>query len=372
MKTIREIEVENKTVILRCDYNVPVLNGVITDETRIIKSLKTINYLLEKNCKIVILSHFGRIKSESDKKDNSLSIIAEKLSLILNKKITFLSDSYNENIKEIIDKTNNGEIIMLENTRFLDYPNKLESNNDSNLSKFWASLGDVFINDAFGTMHRAHASTSGVGQHIPSAVGFLVESELSSLEPLFNIRNRPYTIFMGGAKVEDKLPIIKKLITKCDYLLLGGGILNSFLKASGEDVKDSLATGNEEILLELKELLQKYSKKIIMSKNHVMHENKILDIIPTEYKDIIIQSELMFLNGTAGMFENEAFAEGTKTLLDYIKQSKAKVIAGGGDTVSAINKYDAEKYFSFISSGGGATLEYLADGYLNAIKEMEE
>ncbi len=372
MKTIREIDLKNKRVILRCDYNVPVSNGNISDDLRIIKSLETINYLLINNCKIVILSHLGRVKNENDKKENSLKIVAQYLSKLINRKIIFLDNCYGNEVKKIVDNANLGEIILLENTRFMDLYGNLESQNNKTLSKFWASLGDIYINDAFGVTHRMHASTAGISNYLPSGIGLLVEQELNNLEPLINISQRPFTIFMGGAKVEEKLSLIKKLLPKCDFLILGGGILNSFLKAKGEEIYDSLATNDENILKELQILLKEYETKIIMAQSFVMENNKILDINPDTYEKNIYESKLIFVNGTPGKFENEKFSEGTKKLFKMLKDSPAHVIIGGGDTANAVSLFGYEKSFDFISSGGGATLEYIANGKINALEKVSK
>ncbi len=225
------LKLKIKRVVLRLDFNVPVENGVIKDNSKIVKSLKTINYLLENNCKVIILSHFGRIKSEEDKLKNSLKVVGKELANLLKRDVKFLDNCYGDKVKNIVDESSLGEVILLENTRFMDVPTKKESGNDLELAKYWASLGDVYINDAFGSMHRAHASTAGIAKFLPHTIGFLVMDELEHLNILISGTPHPFTVFMGGAKVDDKLPIIKSLIDRCDYLLLGGGIANSFLKS---------------------------------------------------------------------------------------------------------------------------------------------
>ena len=374
MKTINEIDVNNKAVVVRCDYNVPIENGVIQDNSRIVKSLKTINYLLEHNAKVIILSHLGRVKTEEDRVKYSLRVVAQELGKLINKKVEFIPSCYGNEVKEKTTNLSLGEVALLENTRFMDYPDKLESGNDPKLAEFWASLGDVFILDAFGSCHRAHASTAGIAKYIPSAIGFLVESELQHLNTLIDIKERPFTIFMGGAKVEDKLPIIKKLLPKCDYLLLGGGIANSFLKASGMDVKNSLATEDESLLQELKNMLDNNKDKIVLPVDFVIDNDSIFDLGVNsidKFTTYIEKSNLCFINGTPGLSEDDRFAEGTKSLLKYLASYHGKVIAGGGDTVSAIKRFGFEGKFYFESSGGGATLEYIADGELEALKWLK-
>lgn len=374
MKTINGIDVKNKSVVLRLDFNVPVENGVIKDNSKIVKGLKTINYLLENNSKVIILSHFGRIKSEEDKLKNSLKVVGKELANLLKRDVKFLDNCYGNKVKNIVDNSSLGEVILLENTRFMDIPEKKESGNDLYLAKYWASLGDVYINDAFGSMHRAHASTAGIAKFLPHAIGFLVMDELEHLNILVHGTPHPFTVFMGGAKVDDKLPIIKSLIDRCDYLLLGGGIANSFLKAKGADVGTSIATNDENVLNELRELMNKNRGKIVLPVDFTIDDGVIYDLGNKSidlYKKYLENSELVFVNGTCGKFEDERFMEGTENLFRILSGVRAKVIVGGGDTASACKKFGFEDKFYFISSGGGATLEYIADGNLKALEWME-
>ena len=221
MKTIKDIDLNNKSVVVRVDYNVPVEDGIIKDNSKISKSLETINYLLDRNCKVILLSHFGRVKTENDKLKNTLKPVGKELSNLLRKPVKFVNACYGDKVKETVQNTKNGEVILLENTRFMDLDGKRESGNDLELAAFWASLGDVFINDAFGSMHRAHASTAGIAKYLEHGIGFLVEKELANLDILVNNTPHPFGVFMGGAKVDDKLPIIKSLLKRCDYILLG-------------------------------------------------------------------------------------------------------------------------------------------------------
>ncbi len=374
MKTIKDIDLKNKNVILRCDYNVPVEDNIIKDNSKIKKSLKTINYLLENNCKIVILSHFGRVKKEEDKKNNSLLIVAQELANLLKRDVKFINDCFSNKVKTIVTNANLGEVILLENTRFTDVPNKMESNNDITLSKFFASLGDVYINDAFGSLHREHSSTAGICKYIPHAIGFLVEEELANLDILINNTPHPFCVFMGGAKVDDKLPIIKELLKRCDYLLTGGGIANSFLKAKGADLGNSIATSDENILKELTLLMDTYQKKIVLPDDFTIDDGIIYDLgnkTILKYQQYIDASEIIFVNGTCGKFEDERFTEGTKNLFDALANSHKKVIIGGGDTASAVSKFGFKDKFTYVSSGGGASLEYIAFKKLKALDWME-
>lgn len=374
MKTIKDIDLKNKKVVIRVDYNVPMENGIIKDSSKIKKSLRSINYLLENNCRVVILSHFGRIKSEEDKAKNSLKIVAKELANLLGKNVKFLDNCFGDKVKSIVDNCGLGEVILLENTRFMDIYEKKESGNDLALAEYWASLGEVYINDAFGSMHRAHASTAGIAKFLPHAIGFLVMDELEHLNILIHNTPHPFTVFMGGAKVDDKLPIIKSLIERCDYLLVGGGIANSFLKAKGADIGNSIATSDEGILNELKKLMDEYKGKIVLPVDFTIDDGIIYDVGNKSievYKKYIDKSEIIFVNGTCGKFEDERFMEGTSNLFKILNDSGKKVIVGGGDTASACNKFGFKDSFDFISSGGGATLEYIADGTLKALEWME-
>ena len=374
MKKIKDIDLKNKKVVIRVDYNVPMENGIIKDSSKIKKSLRSINYLLENNCRVVILSHFGRIKSEEDKAKNSLKIVAKELANLLGKNVKFLDNCYGDKVKNIVDNCGLGEVILLENTRFMDIYDKKESGNDLALAEYWASLGEVYINDAFGSMHRAHASTAGIAKFLPHAIGFLVMDELEHLNILIHNTPHPFTVFMGGAKVDDKLPIIKSLIERCDYLLVGGGIANSFLKAKGADIGNSIATSDEGILNELKKLMDEYKGKIVLPVDFTIDDGIIYDVGNKSievYKKYIDKSEIVFVNGTCGKFEDERFMEGTSNLFKILKDSGKKVIVGGGDTASACIKFGFKDSFDFISSGGGATLEYIADGTLKALEWME-
>lgn len=374
MKTIRDIDVNNKSVIVRVDYNVPVEDGIIKDNSKIIKSLKTINYLLEHNCKVILLSHFGRVKNEEDKEKNSLKIVAKELANLLKHKVKFLDNCVGASVKNEVMNASNGEVILLENTRYTDVPEKRESKNDLALAEFWSNLGDVFINDAFGSMHRAHSSTAGIAKYLPHAIGFLVEEELNKLNILIHGTPHPFVVFMGGAKVDDKLPIIKSLLDRCDYLLVGGGIANSFLKAQGADIGSSIATSDEDILKELKDMMKQYKGKIVLPVDFTIDDGIIYDVGVKSielYKKYIDNSELVFVNGTCGKFEDERFMEGTRMLFEALKESGKKVIVGGGDTASAAKKFGFGEDFLHISSGGGATLEYIADGKLQALDWME-
>ena len=269
MKKIENVNLEGKKVIIRVDYNVPLDDNLnIVDDNRIKESLKTINYCLDKNCKIILLSHLGKIKKEEDKAKKSLKVVAKRLSELIGKEVKFIPATRGPLVDEAVLKMQPKDIIMLENTRFEDLDGKKESGNDSELAKYWASLGDIFINDAFGTSHRSHASNVGIASNIKeSCIGFLIEKELDNLLPIINNPEKPFVVILGGAKISDKIGTIKNLISKADYILVGGAMAYTFLKAKGEKVGNSLI--DSESLDFAKEMLEK-SKKIILPIDHVL------------------------------------------------------------------------------------------------------
>jgi len=384
-KNIKTLEVKNKKVIVRFDFNVTVKDGKILDDTKIIKTLRTIKYLLEQGASIIMLSHFGKVKDEESKAKNSLKPVCEYLSNLIGKDIIFVSETKGQELSSKCKNLKPGELLMIENTRFEDVPNQLESDNDENLAKYWASLGDVFINDAFGSSHRAHASVCGIAKFLPNANGFIVEEEVESLNKLIINPNRPFTVIMGGAKVDDKIDLIRSLIPKCDYLVTGGGIANTFLLAKGYNIGKSLA--NRELVLEVKSLLDKYGDKIIVPVDVVVGKletdyqmaRELTEIEPDELiydigektilkiKEVIEKSNTIFVNGTVGLYENKLFERGTKEILNAIANSQATSIAAGGDSVSSVNYYKLDDKFDFLSTGGGASLEYIIAGDLPGI-----
>lgn len=369
MRLFNDEDVAGKRVILRVDYNVPMNNNIIMDDFRIVNTIDLINKLLNMDCKIILLSHYGRVKTIDDKEKNSLLPIYNHLVNLLSTDIRFIPCDNIDDLLLINTEIISEKVILLENTRFYDLDSKLESGCSDELSFAFSKLGDVFINDAFGTSHRKHASNYGIKKYLPSFYGFLINKEIDNLNCMININDRPFTIFLGGAKVEDKLPIIKKFVDKCDYLCLGGGILNSFLKANGYDVKDSLSTNNIDILCELNILLSDYKNKIILSNDFIWDNNRILDIAIDSYKEIFSRSKLIFINGTPGLFENVLFQSGTNDLFNYLSELESKIIVGGGDTSSALKLLNFVNDVDFISSGGGATLDFIANGFLPALED---
>lgn len=389
---LRNMFVDNKRILLRCDFNVPMINGNITDESKIIKSLETINYLLSKNCKIIILSHLGRVKTEEDKKIYSLLPVKATLERLLNRPVLFATDILSEETKNMALNLKSGEILLLENTRFLDVPNKWESTLNEEVAQRLATLGEIFVFDAFAVAHRNHTTVVGIPKYIPSCLGFLVEKEQAMLDKLIMNPKRPFTVIMGGAKVDDKLKIITSLLPKCEHLLVSGGIANSFLNALGLNVGASLKTEDQNIISELKRLMLTYKEKFafpldaivtttyndtpgMKSINKIETNDVIKDIgVKTieKYGKILKESETIFMNGTMGIYEEKAFANGTTEILNILKDKKEHVVIGGGDTVGAVNTLGFKNIFPNISSGGGATLEYIANGTLPGIEAIRE
>lgn len=390
-KTIKDLDIKNKRVIIRCDLNVPIKDGTILDDNRIRESLETINYALDNNAKVIILSHLGRVKSEDDKKGKSLLPVAERLSELLNKEVKFIKDTRSNYLTNEVNNMKEKDIILIENTRFEDVNGSLESKNNEELAKYWASLGDVFINDAFGTLHRAHASNVGIASILPSAVGFLVEKELVMLDTCVNVKDRPFVVIMGGAKVHDKINVIDSLIKKADYLIAGGGIANTFLKAKGYDLKKSLV--DLESIDYCKDLLNKYSDKIILpvdgyssseymdgleviynDLDNIKDNQMVLDVGPKSienFKPILEKAKLVFLNGPLGVSEFKNFEYGTKELLKILNDIDSKVVIGGGDSAAAAIRFGYKNSFDHISTGGGASLELIEGKELPGIKVIE-
>ena len=393
-KCLQNMIVKNKKVLLRVDYNVPIVNGKIIDDSKIKLTLDTIFYLLSENCKIILLSHLGKVRNNNDKLKYSLEPIASYLKSLLNKEdVYFSKENYGIEVLNRINEMLPRDILVLENTRFMDVPNKLESNCDAQLSEFWASLGDVFVNDAFGCAHRAHASNYGISKYLPSCIGFLMQKELGMLNRLVLHPIHPFTVIMGGAKIDSKLELMESLLPKCDHLLCGGGIANSCIKALGFNVGDSLATDDEKTLKKIQELLLKYKEKFVLPVDcvvgstydnsfaqyklidKVLDNDIILDIgtkTLQKYSNIIMNSETIFMNGTVGAYENIKFANGTKELLGLLKKSDSIVVVGGGDASSSVNNLGFANAFTYTSSGGGATLEYIAKEKLIALMKKKQ
>ena len=391
-KTIKDYELKGKKVIIRCDLNVPIKDGVITDDNRIIESLKTIKTVIRRKGKVIILSHLGRIKEEKDKEKYSLRPVAIRLSELLKKEVKFIDATRGKKVEEAIKNMKNRDIIMLENTRFEDLNGEKESKNNPALAKYWAGLGDIFVNDAFGTIHRKHASNVGIAKRLPNAIGYLVRKEITALGEAIENPKKPYVVILGGSKVSDKITVIDNLITKADYILIGGAMAFTFLKASGFKVGKSLV--EKEYIDYSKEVLQKYENKIVLpidvitsttiSKkkegkkrfiNEIKEDEMGLDIGPGTikvFKQYLDDAKTIVWNGPVGYFELKEFSKGTKQLLDIISNTKAKTILGGGDTASAAINMGYKEKLTHISTGGGASLEFLEGKELPGLKVINE
>lgn len=389
-KSIKDFDLDNKKVIIRVDFNVPIKDNEILDDNRIKESLKTINYAIDNKAKVILLSHLGRIKEESDKIKNSLSIVADRLSDLLGKKVIFSSKTRGKKLEDMVASLKSGDVLLIENTRFEDLNGKLESSNDVTLAKYWASLGDIFINDAFGTAHRSHASNVGIATYLPSGLGFLVQNELEKLSLALNSPSRPYIVILGGSKVSDKIGVIKNLVNMADYILIGGGMAYTFLKSLGYNVGSSIV--DVESIKFCIDILKKYNDKIILpidsitskqingesfiKENNSFDDDDIgLDIGPEtikEFKKILSASSTIFWNGPMGMFEYDKYSTGTKELLKHLSTLEKTVIIGGGDTASAAINFGYKNSFTHISTGGGASLELLEGKKLPGIETIED
>mgnify|MGYP004447152641 CR=1 FL=1 len=387
-KTLHDVDVTNKTVIVRFDFNCPVKDGIVTSDKRIRAALPTIKFLLEKNCKIVALSHLSRIKTLDDIKSNkkSLEPVAKKLQEILpDVKVKFEPSTDFINVENAVKGMQSKEILVLQNTRYYDVDpegvvNKLESKNNSELAKFWAGLGDVFVNDAFGTAHRAHASNAGIASIVKdSCVGFLVEEELTKILKAINDPTRPYVAILGGAKVSDKLKVINNLLPNADKIIICGGMAYTFHKALGQDIGHSLL--EEDMVPVAKEIMEKGKDKIVLTEDCVCNKafedtpgqviefgqpfNGLegLDIGPksiAKFQNALNGAKTVVWNGPAGVFEFKNYANGTKAIIEKlieITKQGAYTLIGGGDSAASITALGFnENDFSFVSTGGGASL----------------
>lgn len=387
-KTIRDYDLNGKKVIIRVDFNVPIKDGVIKDDNRIRESLKTINYAIDNNAKVILLSHLGRIKEESDLAKNDLAPVAKRLSELLGKEVIFSPTT--RDLEKYVYNMKEKDVLLVQNTRYEDLDGKKESSNDKELSSYWASLGEIFINDAFGTSHRAHASNVGIASILPNGIGFLVEKELKELD-LTNIE-RPFTVILGGSKVSDKIGVIENLVNIADYILIGGGMAYTFLSAAGFNIGSSLL--DSENIEFCKSMLGKYPDKIILptdsivtkevSENSPYMEKYITDFDNDDigvdighstvklFKETLVNSKTVIWNGPVGIFEMDNFSKGTKELLEILSKLDAKVIIGGGDTASAAINFGYKDAFSHISTGGGASLELLEGKKLPGIESILE
>jgi phosphoglycerate kinase len=373
-KTLRDLEVQGKRVLVRVDFNVPMQDGQITDDRRIRESLPTIQYLLERGARVILMSHLGRPKGKPDPQ-YSLRPVAERLSELLGRPVRFLEDCVGEAVEQAVQAMAPGEVVLLENLRF--HPE--EEANDDGFARALARLGDLYVNDAFGSAHRAHASTEGVAHYLPAVAGFLMEKELRYLGSVLTQPERPFVAILGGAKVHDKIGVIQNLLPKVDRLLIGGGMAFTFLKAQGHEIGRSLLDSDS--LEFARRVLQEAGQKIVLpvdvvvapspeaeTQAQVVPVDQIppdqmgLDIGPqtvARFREIARLARTIVWNGPLGLFERAAFAEGTRGVLQAVAESGATSILGGGDTAAAAEQLGFADRITHISTGGGAALEFL-------------
>lgn len=389
-KTMQDIDVKGKRVFVRVDFNVPMENGAITDETRIRAAIPTIKYLVEQGAKVILASHLGRPKGTVNE-DMRLTAVGVRLAELIGKPVTKLDESIGEAVEAAVAKMQDGDIVLLENVRF----HAGEEKNDPTLAEQFARVADVYVNDAFGAAHRAHSSTEGIAKHVPAVAGFLMEKELDVLGKALSEPERPFTAIIGGAKVKDKIGVIESLLEKVDHLIIGGGLSYTFLKAQGYDVGQSLL---EEDKIELaKGFIQKAKDKgvqlhmpidaVVANEFSKDAETKVVDVdaIPSDwmgldigpktaakYAEVIKNSKLIIWNGPMGVFEMDKFANGTKTVADAMAETAGYTVIGGGDSAAAVEKFNVADKMDHISTGGGASLELMEGKELPGILALND
>ncbi|MEF2095935.1 phosphoglycerate kinase [Bacillus sp. CFBP9009] len=390
-KSIRDIELKGKRVFCRVDFNVPMQDGKISDDTRIKAALPTISYLTEQGAKVILASHLGRPKGQVVE-ELRLAPVAERLSELSGKDVQKAEEAYGETVQSIIDNMQDGEILLLENVRF--YPG--EEKNDQELAKSFAALADVYVNDAFGAAHRAHASTEGIAHHLPAVAGLLMEKELSVLGKALSNPERPFTAIIGGAKVKDKIGVIENLLEKVDHLIIGGGLGYTFIKAQGHEIGNSLLEEDKiELAKSFIEIAKEKGVKLHLPIDAVVTAefspdaetaNVDIDAIPNDkmaldigpktselFADVIKSSKLVIWNGPMGVFEFDKFANGTKTVARALAEAKDTYsIVGGGDSAAAAEKFGLAEKMSHISTGGGASLEFMEGKELPGVVALND
>ena len=391
-KTVKDINVQGKRVIVRCDFNVPMKEGVITDDIRIVSALPTVKYLMEQGAKVILMSHMGRPEGEPNMK-YTLKPVADRLTELLGQEVLFVSSPVvvDEAVKAAAAQLEEGRVMLLENVRF----RKEETKNGADFAKELASLADIFVNDAFGTAHRAHSSTAGVADYLPAVSGFLIEKEVEFLGNAVENPKRPFVAIMGGAKVGDKIPVIENLLKKVDTLIIGGGMSYTFYKAEGLEIgtsildKDSLEIAPQ-LLKKAEEAGVKMllpvdvvvadefnndAKTAIVDKDAIPADMMGLDIGPKTvelYKAAIAEAETIVWNGPMGVFEMENFAGGTRAVAEALAESKAVTVIGGGDSAAAVEQFGLADKMTHISTGGGASLEFLESKVLPGVAVLED
>jgi phosphoglycerate kinase len=373
-KTVRDIDIKGKRVLMRVDFNVPMADGKVTDDKRIKASLPTIQYVLDQGASLILMSHLGRPKGGPDP-EFSLKAASEVLATLLGKPIAMAPDCVGPEVEKMAKALKPGDVLMLENTRF----HAGEEKNDLDLAKQMAALGDVYVNDAFGSAHRAHSSTEGVTHFLPAVSGFLMEQELEYLGRATSNPERPYIVILGGAKISDKIAVVENLLAKCDKLIIGGGMANTFLAAKGYAMQDSLVEAGS--IDTAKSILSKAGNKLLLPVDAVIADKfeaeanskvadvdkvpagwRIMDIGPKSieaFKAALNGAKLIVWNGPMGVFEMPKFAEGTFAIAKLLAASGATTVIGGGDSASAVKKAGVAKQMTHVSTGGGASLEFL-------------
>lgn len=384
---VSDLDVKNKKVLIRVDFNVPIKNGVIGDDNRIVAALPTIQYVIDHGGKAILLSHLGRIKSDEDKKELSLKPVAERLAELLKQPVTFVPVNQGKQLEDAVAKLEAGQVLLMENTRFQDIDNdfgKRESKNDPKLGEYWASLGDVFVNDAFGTAHRSHASNVGIatamkanGQKV--AAGFLMEKEIKFLGNAVDNPKRPFVAILGGAKVSDKIGVIDHLLAKADKVIVGGGMTYTFYAAKGIKIGNSLVEKDK--IDVAKQIIEKAGDKLVLPVDNIVAEKYDNDVpskdvegdIPDGYmaldigkksiakfEDVLKDAKTVVWNGPMGVFEMSNYANGTLEIGKYLGTlTQATTIVGGGDSTAAVKQLGVGDKLTHISTGGGASLNYL-------------
>ncbi len=391
-KSVKDLDLKGKKVLVRADFNVPMKDGEITNDNRIEAALPTLEYIMEQGGKVIVFSHLGRIKTDEDKAKNTLRPVAERLGERLGKEVTFIPETRGTELEEAIDGLEEGDVLMFENTRFEDLDGKKESGNDEELGKYWASLGDVFVNDAFGTAHREHASNVGIASNIETAAGFLVQKEIDFIGGAVDNPERPFVAILGGAKVSDKIGVIENLLEVADKVLIGGGMAYTFFKSQGKEIGTSLL---EEDKVDLAgSLIEKAGDKLVLPVDTVVAPEFDNDSpsqvvegdIPADQMGLDIGPKTVELfakelegaktvvwNGPMGVFEMPNFAKGTEELSKLLANLEgATTIVGGGDSATAVQQLGYEEDFSHISTGGGASLEYLEGKELPGIAAISD
>jgi phosphoglycerate kinase len=384
-KTVRDVNVGGKKVLVRVDFNVPISEGVVKDDTRILAALPTIRYLLDHGASVILFSHLGRPKGKVID-DLSMRPVSQRLSEIIDQSVAFIGDCVGPEVKTTAGDLQSGEILMLENTRF--YAEERE--NDSDFAAQLAELGDLFVNDAFGSAHRAHASTEGVARHLPSVAGFLMEKELEYLGRVLENPEHPFVAILGGAKISDKIDVVRRLLEISDHLLVGGGMANTFLAAKGFDLADSLVEADvvgmaSELLNETRDRMSLPSDLVIGDSfsAEANHQVVSVDAIPKgwramdigpitadEFAQQIADAQLVVWNGPMGVFEFEPFAEGTRVVAEAMAACSGITIVGGGDSAAAVRQAGLSDQMSHVSTGGGASLEFLEGKVLPGVAAL--